>query len=158
MWTRPDISISSIASSENAKFVGEKKPTSENPTKICCLHYIYCWRDSAGADTYRSVLGRLGAWLPDCSGCTSPGRSRPVQDTGQILACLHTGRETNKTGHKSVWGKRETYLRSSVAKVNSTRREKERWFCHGWISDDAVRHNKHSESLNKTKCLCKTWH
>lgn len=45
-------------------------------------------------DTYRSVLGRLGAWLPDCSGCTSPGRSRPVRDIGQIWACLYTGKET----------------------------------------------------------------
>lgn len=38
--------------------------------------------------SYRSVLGRPGVWLPDCSGCTWPGRSHPVQDIGQRWACL----------------------------------------------------------------------
>ncbi len=59
--------------------------------------------------TYRSVLGRLGAWLPDRSGCTSPGRSRPVRDTGQIWACLYKGEnqpqraQVNERQIKQTW-------------------------------------------------------
>lgn len=66
-------------------------------TSSCRLHERWLDTDRF-VDTYRSVLGRLGAWLPDHSGCTSPDRSRPVRDTGQILACLFMGEEPNTEG------------------------------------------------------------
>lgn len=69
-------------------------------------------------DTYRSVLGRLGAWLPDCSGCTSPGRSRPVRDIGQIWACLYTGKETT-TQSMNQWEANKINLHSPVTSVGS---------------------------------------
>lgn len=78
-----------------------------------CLHGV-CMKD----DTYHNVLGRLGAWLPARTGCTSPGRSRPVRDTDQILACLYMEDTTRRVTSQEEAHKIDMY--SSGSSVKST--------------------------------------
>lgn len=73
-----------------------------------CMHAYSCKRAHVH-DPYHSVLGRPGAWPPGRSGCTSPGKSRPVRGIGRRWACLYTGEQ------------------SETRQENESRRGKENW-------------------------------